>query len=421
MKLNFKYIFVQFFIIILLFIFFGTSFANNDNLDIYSPSCILIDSISGKILYEKNAYNKMYPASTTKIMTAILVLENCNLDEIVTVSDNAVSLTSVPESYTRANLKSGEKISVENLLNVLLIPSANDAAIVLAEHVSGTVDEFSKLMNLKAKEIGCTNTNFVNPNGVHNENQFTTAYDMALIGKYAMKNETFRKIVSKTSCTLPITNMYDKDDRKFDNTNELLNSDDYYYQYTTGIKTGYTDSAKNCIVASCKRDNYEFIVVILGANKMSEKQNDRAHDCITLFNYALENYNEKIVSTPETIIKQIEIESSNNTKRTLDIMVEKEIKVTTVQDISTIVPEITINDNLQAPILKGSVVGKICYTIDNVTYTSNLISGNNILDSDILSQVFSLLLFILLLLIFMTILKIKKNKKNKNVFMKFYK
>lgn len=421
MKLNFKYIFVQFFIIILLFIFFGTSFANNDNLDIYSPSCILIDSNSGKILYEKNAYNKMYPASTTKIMTAILVLEKCNLDEIVTVSDNAVSLTSVPESYTRANLKSGEKLSVENLLNVLLIPSANDAAIALAEHVSGTVDEFSKLMNLKAKEIGCTNTNFVNPNGVHNENQFTTAYDMALIGKYAMKNETFRKIVSKTSCTLPITNMYDKDDRKFDNTNELLNSDDYYYQYTTGIKTGYTDSAKNCIVASCKRDDYEFIVVILGANKMSEKQNDRAHDCITLFNYALENYNEKIVSTPGTIIKQIEIESSNNTKRTLDIMVEKEIKVTTVQDISTIVPEITINENLQAPILKGTVVGKICYTIDNVTYSSNLISGNNILDSDILPQVFSLLLFILLLLIFMTILKIKKNKKNKNVFMKFYK
>lgn len=421
MKLNFKYIFVQFFIIILLFIFFGTSFANNDNLDIYSPSCILIDSNSGKILYEKNAYNKMYPASTTKIMTAILVLEKCNLDEIVTVSDNAVSLTSVPESYTRANLKSGEKLSVENLLNVLLIPSANDAAIALAEHVSGTVDEFSKLMNLKAKEIGCTNTNFVNPNGVHNENQFTTAYDMALIGKYAMKNETFRKIVSKTSCTLPITNMYDKDDRKFDNTNELLNSDDYYYQYTTGIKTGYTDSAKNCIVASCKRDDYEFIVVILGANKMSEKQNDRAHDCITLFNYALENYNEKIVSTPGTIIKQIEIESSNNTKRTLDIMVEKEIKVTTVQDISTIDPEITINENLQAPILKGTVVGKICYTIDNVTYSSNLISGNNILDSDILPQVFSLLLFILLLLIFMTILKIKKNKKNKNVFMKFYK
>lgn len=419
MKLKIKYLFVTLSIIMLLSIF-TTSFANN-NFDIYSPSCILIDSTSGKILYEKNAYNKMYPASTTKIMTAILVLENCNLNDIVTISENAVSLTSVPETYTRANLKSGEKVSVEDLLNVLLIPSANDAAIALAEHVSGSVDEFSKLMNLKAKEIGCINTNFVNPNGVHNTNQFTTAYDMSLIGKYAMQNDVFKKIVTKTSCNLPITNVYDKDDRKFKNTNELLTSDNYYYEYTTGIKTGYTDSAKNCIVASCKKDDYEFIVVVLGANKITSDENDRAHDCITLFNYAIENYNEKIISNPETIIKQIEIELSNNTKKTLDIVVEKEIKAKTVQNISTIEPEITINENLQAPILKGFIVGKISYTIDNITYTSNLIAGNNILDSEILPQVFSSLLFILLLLIFITILKSKKKKKNKDVFMKFYK
>lgn len=419
MKLKIKYLFVTLSIIMLLSIF-TTSFANN-NFDIYSPSCILIDSTSGKILYEKNAYNKMYPASTTKIMTAILVLENCNLNDIVTISENAVSLTSVPETYTRANLKSGEKVSVEDLLNVLLIPSANDAAIALAEHVSGSVDEFSKLMNLKAKEIGCINTNFVNPNGVHNTNQFTTAYDMSLIGKYAMQNDVFKKIVTKTSCNLPITNVYDKDDRKFKNTNELLTSDNYYYEYTTGIKTGYTDSAKNCIVASCKKDDYEFIVVVLGANKMTSDENDRAHDCITLFNYAIENYNEKIISNPETIIKQIEIELSNNTKKTLDIVVEKEIKAKTVQNISTIEPEITINENLQAPILKGFIVGKISYTIDNITYTSNLIAGNNILDSEILPQVFSSLLFILLLLTFITILKSKKKKKNKDVFMKFYK
>lgn len=419
MKLKIKYLFVTLSIIMLLSIF-TTSFANN-NFDIYSPSCILIDSTSGKILYEKNAYNKMYPASTTKIMTAILVLENCNLNDIVTISENAISLTSVPETYTRANLKSGEKVSVEDLLNVLLIPSANDAAIALAEHVSGSVDEFSKLMNLKAKEIGCINTNFVNPNGVHNTNQFTTAYDMSLIGKYAMQNDVFKKIVTKTSCNLPITNVYDKDDRKFKNTNELLTSDNYYYEYTTGIKTGYTDSAKNCIVASCKKDDYEFIVVVLGANKMTSDENDRAHDCITLFNYAIENYNEKIISNPETIIKQIEIELSNNTKKTLDIVVEKEIKAKTVQNISTIEPEITINENLQAPILKGFIVGKISYTIDNITYTSNLIAGNNILDSEILPQVFSSLLFILLLLTFITILKSKKKKKNKDVFMKFYK
>lgn len=420
MKLKIKYLFIPFFIILLLSIFFSTSFANN-SLDIYSPSCVLIESNSGKILYEKNAYTKMYPASTTKIMTAILVLENCDLNEMVTVSDNAVSLNSVPETYTRANLKSGEILSIEDLLNVLLIPSANDAAIALAEHVSGTVDKFSKLMNSKAKEIGCTNTNFVNPNGVHNNNHYSTAYDIALIGKYAMKNETFRNIVCKTSCSLPITNMYDKDDRKFNNTNELLTSDNFHYPYTTGIKTGFTNAAKNCIVASCKNENYEFIVTVLGAEKMTKVENDRAHDCITLFNYALKNYSEKIVSNPETIIKQIELELSDNTKKTLDIITEKEIKVTTCTDTSTIAPQIIINENLHAPILKGTIVGKISYTIDDTTYTSNLISGNNILDSETLPQVFSLLLFILILLLFITILKIKKHKKDKDVFMKFYK
>ena len=282
MNLNIKCLFILFLISIFLFIFINTSFANNDNLDIYSPSFILIDSDSGKILYEKNAYKKMYPASTTKIMTAILTLENCKLDELVTVSDNAVSLESVPETYTRADIQAGEILTVENLLNVLLIPSANDAAIALAEHVSGSVSEFSNLMNKKAKELGCKNTNFVNPNGVHNENQYTTAYDLSLIGKYAMNNETFRKIVCKTSYTLPATNIYSSTDRKFENTNELLSSDNYSYEYTTGIKTGYTDSAKNCIVASAKKDNYNFIVVILGEIGVSSEGSNNSNVDITI-------------------------------------------------------------------------------------------------------------------------------------------
>ena len=413
MNLNIKCLFILFLISIFLFIFINTSFANNDNLDIYSPSCILIDSDSGKILYEKNAYKKMYPASTTKIMTAILTLENCKLDELVTVSDNAVSLESVPETYTRADIQAGEILTVENLLNVLLIPSANDAAIALAEHVSGSVSEFSNLMNKKAKELGCKNTNFVNPNGVHNENQYTTAYDLSLIGKYAMNNETFRKIVCKTSYTLPATNIYSSTDRKFENTNELLSSDNYSYEYTTGIKTGYTDSAKNCIVASAKKDNYNFIVVILGANKTTQTKNERASDCITLFNYAINNYKEKTVFDSTQVLKQLEITLSDNTTQTLDILAEKDIKVLTTQNISDLMPEITLNDKIQAPILKGSVVGKITYTIDGIVYTSNLVAGNNILDSDILPQIFSILLIILLFFIFITLIKFRKHRKKK--------
>ena len=415
MNLNIKCLFILFLISIFLFIFINTSFANNDNLDIYSPSCILIDSDSGKILYEKNAYKKMYPASTTKIMTAILTLENCKLDELVTVSDNAVSLESVPETYTRADIQAGEILTVENLLNVLLIPSANDAAIALAEHVSGSVSEFSNLMNKKAKELGCKNTNFVNPNGVHNENQYTTAYDLSLIGKYAMNNETFRKIVCKTSYTLPATNIYSSTDRKFENTNELLSSDNYSYEYTTGIKTGYTDSAKNCIVASAKKDNYNFIVVILGANKTTQTKNERASDCITLFNYAINNYKEKTVFDSTQVLKQLEITLSDNTTQTLDILAEKDIKVLTTQNISDLMPEITLNDKIQAPILKGSVVGKITYTIDGIVYTSNLVAGNNILDSDILPQIFSILLIILLFFILVSNYLWQKKTNGKSI------
>ena len=167
-----------------------------------------MDQNSGKILYSKNANTKMYPASTTKIMTAILTLENCNLDDVATASHNAVY--SIPYSYSVATIQEGEELTIEQLLNVLLIPSANDAAIVLAEHISGSVEEFAKLMNKKAEELGCKNTHFVNPNGIHNKNHTSTAYDLALMGQYAMKNETIRKIVSTKQFTLPTTNKYNK-------------------------------------------------------------------------------------------------------------------------------------------------------------------------------------------------------------------
>lgn len=161
---------------------------------------------TGKILYEKDAHKKMYPASTTKIMTAILALENRSLTDTANVSYNAIF--TVPVGYSNANLQLDETLTYEQLLHVLLIPSANDAANVIAEDIAGSVESFSSMMNTKAREIGCENTNFVNANGVHNENHYSTAYDLALIGKYAMENETFRKIVSTVRYTLPVTNKW---------------------------------------------------------------------------------------------------------------------------------------------------------------------------------------------------------------------
>ncbi len=232
-------------VIIIMPIFLPISFslASTDDVYVDAPVALLMDSASGKILYEREAKAKRFPASTTKIMTAILALENRNLTDTATVSENAVS--SIPYSYTIANLQIGEVLTYEKLLFALLLPSANDAAIVIAEDIGGSVEGFSDKMNTKAREIGCENTHFVNPNGIHHEEHYSTAYDLALIGRYAMKNELFRKFVSTPQYTLPATEKYDKEDRIFTTTNRLMNpSSSNYYSYTTGIKTGYTDPAR---------------------------------------------------------------------------------------------------------------------------------------------------------------------------------
>lgn len=230
-------------IIIPIFLPVSFSFASTEDVYVDAPVALLMDSASGKILYERNAREKRFPASTTKIMTAILALENRKLTDTATVSENAVS--TIPYSYTIANLQIGEVLNYEQLLLVLMLPSANDAATVIAEDIGGSVEGFASMMNQKAREIGCENTNFVNANGIHHENHYTTAYDLALIGQYAMKNEPFRKIVSSVKYTLPTTEKYDKEDRIFTNNNRLINSNSSnYYQYATGIKTGYTDPAR---------------------------------------------------------------------------------------------------------------------------------------------------------------------------------
>lgn len=183
-------------------------------LNIHSDAAILMDYKTGTVLYSKASEEKMYPASTTKILTAILALEKCNLDDVVTVSKSAIS--SIPSGYSSAYLSEGEEISVNDLISVFLVHSANDAGYVLAEHISGSIDEFANLMNEKALEIGCKNTHFTNPSGIHDENHYTTAYDLALIAKYCMQNSKFRNIVSMKTCTINSTNKFGI--RKYTNT-----------------------------------------------------------------------------------------------------------------------------------------------------------------------------------------------------------
>lgn len=411
-----KYIFLL--TIFLLSTYITTSFAADTSISVYSPSCILMESSSGKILYEKNADQVRYPASTTKIMTAILVLENCELTDVATVSHNAIH--SIPPDYVMANIKEGEELTIEQLLNVLLIPSANDAAVVLAEHISGSVSKFSDLMNEKAKEIGCKNTHFVNPNGIHNKNHVSTAYDLALIGRYAMQNATIRNIVKKTQYTLPATNKYTKEDRTFKTTNDLLikntskSKSNYYYPDATGVKTGYTGEAGNCLVSSAKKDNMEVISVVLGADFTKEGLSEKFLDSITLLNYAFDHYAIQTLQEKNNILQEVEVRSATKETKNLKVLVKDNIETLVEKnaDNETLNPEVSI-DKLKAPISAGSKIGTITYTIDGKAYSSDLIAGDNVLPSNTLSLLLRIGLIIVTLYLLFTLLKPKENKRTR--------
>lgn len=268
-------------------------------IDVYAPSAILIEKETGDILYEKDAYSQRYPASTVKIMTAILALENSNLLDTVTISQKAIS--AVPSGYTVARLQPNEILTVENLLYATLVPSGNDAANALAEYIGGNISDFATMMNNKAKEIGCKNTNFTNPNGVHDNNMYTTSYDLALIAQYAMKNEIFRKIVSTPTYTLPSSNVYSESDRVLKNSNHLIDTKSkHYYEYATGIKTGYTNPAQNCLVAGANKDGVELIAVILGSTAGNTGNQAKFVDAKNLFEYGFEKYSDYYINLANT-------------------------------------------------------------------------------------------------------------------------
>ncbi len=338
---------------------------------IVSESAILIEVSTGKIVYENNSTKQMFPASTTKVMTAILTIENCNLTDIVTISESALS--NIPQGYVTCGLVAGEELTIENLLYALMLPSANDAAYVLAEHVGGSVEGFSDMMNAKAKELGCTSTHFVNPNGIHDDNHYSSAYDLYLIAKYAMKNETFRKIVSTREYTLPATNRYESNDRVLKTTNKLLEeSSNSYYKYAIGIKTGYTSKAGDCLISEASRDGLDFIAVTLNG--------DRFDDTKKLYNYAYDNYTlTKIIETG-SIVETIEIEKATKDTKNLDVIIDKSITVINNKslDISSIIPEINYKENLTAPIEANTVVGTIKYKVEDIEYSANLLAKNDV-------------------------------------------
>lgn len=409
MKLKIKFLTIIFVILVSL-----QSCAFSTNLNLTANSAILVEVSTGRILYEKNSTKQMYPASTTKIMTAIVILENCNLTDIVTVSTNAVE--SIPSGYVTCNIVPGEELTVNDLLYALMVKSGNDVAIALAEHVAGSVNSFADMMNNKAKELGCTGTHFVNPNGMHDDNHYTTAYDLYLMAKYGMQNETFRKLVSTTSYTLPATNKYLNTDRSFTTTNELLNknSRNYFYNHTIGIKTGTTTQAGDCLVAESSRDGLEFISVVLDSSTTRDGLKGRFIDTKKLFDYGYDNFTLTKIKEKNTLIDTIEIENATKETKHLNLLIDESITIVNNKnlDVNQIIPEIKLKENLEAPINKGDIVGTIKYKVDDIEYSSNILAETTVEEKADLT-IFVIIVGILLLLIGITILQRKKRSKIK--------
>ena len=350
-------------------------YAAND-LNVDAKASLIIEENSGKVIHEDNSNIQNYPASVTKILTAILTLENCELTDTVTVSKTAIS--NIPSGYVIAPLFVGEQMSVEDLLYALMLKSANDAAYVLAEHVGGSVKGFSEMMNKKAEEIGCNNTHFVNPNGIHNSNHYTTAYDMYLIARYAMKNEEFVKIVSTYQHTLSATNKYSKNDRIMKNTNSFVNpSSKYYDENVKGIKTGTTLQAGNCLITNISKNGFDVITVILGARTSESKFSETKK----MMNYTFDNYEFTQIHKKGDVIKNIEVEKATKETKSLNLVISEDIKAINNIKIKAeeIEPEISLNNEIIAPIYKGQELGTIKYTVDGLEYNAKLLAENDVI------------------------------------------
>ncbi len=333
--------------------------------EINARSAIVIDAESGRVLFEKNAYIKRPMASTTKVMTAIITLENCDLNEVVTVSRNAALVNG-----STINLTTGEKLTMRELMYGLLLRSGNDAAIAIAEHIGGSVDGFAKMMNDKAREIGAYNTKFTTPHGLDEEGHYSTAYDMALITRYALKNPVFNDIVGTRSIQVG--------KRTMNNTNEML----WGYEGADGVKTGYTGKAGRCLITSATRNGRRYISVVL----FCDSRDQRALSSKKILDYAFERY------FPQTLIKSeyigyVPVIRGNENQ--LPVYVEKTITLPVTEiEKNELYTRISLPKSLHAPIRQKQIVGTLSVFLgDEILCESVIRAGKNIQSKTVLQYI----------------------------------
>lgn len=350
---------------------------------IQATSALLIEPTSGTVLYELNADETRYPASTTKIMTALVTLENADLTQQITVEEG--DFTHVTADSSVAGFKPGEVLTVEQLLYGLMLPSGNDASYILARAVAGDVDTFVQMMNDRAAELGCTGTHFANPCGLHDDNHYTTARDLMRITKAAMANPTFAQIVSTPSYELPATTLQEA--RTLESSNLLLDStSSVYYAPAQGIKTGNTTEAGRCLVAAASQNDITLYSVVLGCADAEIPAS--LTETKRLFEWAYAEWSVQEIVTAGTTLQSVDV---------VDAHQDKQLQITADGTIAKLLPNdtdhaaITVSFNLPeefcAPYTQGDVIGTATYTLNGELLGKVTLSAGNDVELSALAQI----------------------------------
>lgn len=331
--------------------------------EIGAEAAILMEANTGAILYSKNIHAELYPASITKILTALIAYEECSMDEMITFSEEAIHSINWRED-ANMGINAGDSITMEQCLYGLLVGSANEVAYAIAEHISGegNVAEFSKLMNKKASELGCKNSNFITPNGIHDDNHYTSAYDMALIAQAFFSNELLTKMSSTTSYQVPQTATQPRDDMIVWAKSKLLPGKEYAYDSLLGTKTGYTNDARQTLVSCAQKNGLKLICVII-----KEEAPSQFTDTVELFEYGFQNFYAASVVKNDTTYS---IDTSNffstdtdffgSSKSILEIDPKDYIVLPVNIDFSETISELTYDD------LDENEIARINYTFNNI-------------------------------------------------------
>ena len=370
--------------------------AAQEDLNLFCTHAVLLDASHGEILYDMKATERAYPASTTKIMTALLVLEaiqtgQLSPDTVVTASQTAVD--GIPGSYVTSGFKAGEEISVEELLYCLLLPSSCDAGNILAEAVDGTLEDFAAHMNRRAAELGCQDTHFTNTYGRHHEDHYTTAYDLALIMQAALEHDLFRTVIKTAAHTVPATNM--SKERYFFNTNGLISNNwykGYVYDKCIGGKTGNTDEAGRCLVAAAEDGDQLLISVILGSGPMavpgeSELKQGQLRESKRLLEYGFSNFHRVTITKDSEPVEKVKVTMSRQAD---EVNVKPQGSITRTlpksMDLDDIETRITLfSDEVEAPVEAGQVMGTMTLSYEGEVYgTLDLVAVTSVERSELL-------------------------------------